>query len=58
MANRNSNRKRTGLVNASKQLIEIFEKKIKNRIAKVWGTDKKQPVLYGENDMLTMAAEE
>jgi len=25
------------LVNASKQLIEIFEKKIKDRIAKVWG---------------------
>ena len=26
------------LVNSSKQLIEIFEQKIKNRIAKVWGT--------------------
>ena len=26
------------LVNANKQLIELFEQKIKNRIAKVWGT--------------------
>lgn len=26
------------LVNANKQLIEIFEQKIKDRIAKVWGT--------------------
>ncbi len=25
------------LVNANKQLIEIFEQKIKDRIAKVWG---------------------
>lgn len=46
------------LVNASKQLIEIFEQKIKDRIAKVWGADKTAPVLYVENDMLTMAAEE
>ncbi|MFK5891309.1 MAG: N-6 DNA methylase [Flavobacteriaceae bacterium] len=30
------------LVNSSKQLIEIFEKKIKNRIAKVWGEEKKE----------------
>ncbi len=27
------------LVNANKQLIEIFEQKIKNRIAKVWGEE-------------------
>lgn len=26
------------LVNANKELIEIFEQKIKDRIAKVWGT--------------------
>ena len=26
------------LVNANKKLIKIFEQKIKNRIAKVWGT--------------------
>jgi hypothetical protein len=55
------------LVNANKQLIEIFEQKIKDRIAKVWapsaslrslkGADKAAPVLYGENDELTMAAE-
>ncbi len=30
------------LVNANKQLIEIFEQKIKDRIAKVWGEDKEQ----------------
>lgn len=30
--------KEQALVNANKQLIEIFEQKIKNRIAKVWGT--------------------
>lgn len=30
--------KEQALVNANKQLIEIFEQKIKDRIAKVWGT--------------------
>jgi hypothetical protein len=35
------------LVNANKQLVEIFEQKIKDKIAKVWGTDKAAPVLYG-----------
>jgi type I site-specific restriction endonuclease len=50
--------KEQALVNASKQLIEIFEKKIKDRIAKIWGADKNAPVIYGENDILTMAAEE
>lgn len=45
------------LVNANKQLIEIFEQKIKARIAKVWGVDKSVPAIYRENDMLTMAAE-
>jgi type I restriction enzyme M protein len=49
--------KEQALVNASKHLIEIFEQKIKDRIAKVWGADKKVPVVYEENDMLTMAAE-
>ncbi|MEZ5009554.1 MAG: hypothetical protein R2753_15520 [Chitinophagales bacterium] len=29
--------KEQALVNANKQLIEIFEQKIKDRIAKVWG---------------------
>jgi type I restriction enzyme M protein len=29
--------KEQALVNANKQLIEIYEQKIKNRIAKVWG---------------------
>jgi len=28
------------LVNANKQLIELFEQKIKDRISKVWGEDK------------------
>jgi type I restriction enzyme S subunit len=46
------------LVNANKQLIEIFEQNIKDRIAKVWGANKNTLVMYGENDALTMAAEE
>ena len=50
--------KEQALVNASKQLIKIFEQKIKDRIAKVWGADKKVPVVYEENDLVTMAAEE
>ena len=40
------------LVNANKQLIKIFEQKIKDRIAKVWGEDKKE-----EKQTLTIAAE-
>ncbi len=39
------------LVNANKQLIEIFEQKIKDRIAKVWGEDKTK------QETLNMAAE-
>lgn len=39
------------LVNANKQLIEIFEQKIKDRIAKVWGVEKT------EEEKLSMAAE-
>ena len=50
--------KEQALVNASKQLIEIFEQKIKDRIAKVWGVDKNEGVVYEQNDMVTMAAEE
>jgi type I restriction enzyme M protein len=46
------------LVNANKQLIKIFEQKIKDRIAKVWGADKKKPVVYEENYLVTVAAEE
>jgi type I restriction enzyme M protein len=40
------------LVNASKQLIEIFEQRIKDRIAKVWGEEK-----TGEKPVLDLAAE-
>ncbi len=40
------------LVNSSKQLIEIFEQKIKDRIAKVWGEEKKE-----EKQTLNLAAE-
>jgi type I restriction enzyme M protein len=40
------------LVNASKQLIEIFEQKIKDRIARVWGEEK-----TGEEPALNVAAE-
>ncbi|MBA3284896.1 MAG: hypothetical protein H0U27_07535 [Nitrosopumilus sp.] len=43
------------LVNANKQIIEIFEQKIKDRIAKVWGGEKSQPGVYKENEELTMA---
>ena len=39
------------LINANKQLIEIFEQKIKDRIAKVWGEDKTK------QETLNMAAE-
>jgi restriction endonuclease S subunit len=44
--------KEKGLVNANKQLIELFEQKIKNRIAKVWGEEKVEKELE-----LDMAAE-
>lgn len=49
--------KEQALVNANKQLIEIFEQKIKDRIAKVWGA-KASPAPYKENEQLTLAAEE
>ncbi len=39
------------LVNANKQLIEIFEQKIKDRIAKVWGEEK------SDEDSFSVAAE-
>ncbi|HZH69048.1 MAG TPA: restriction endonuclease subunit S, partial [Flavobacteriaceae bacterium] len=44
-------KKEQALVNANKQLIEIFEQKIKDRIAKVWGVEKT------EEETLNMAAE-
>lgn len=44
--------KEQDLVNSSKQLIEIFEQKIKDRIAKVWGEEKSK-----EEQILSMAAE-
>jgi type I restriction enzyme M protein len=56
------------LINSNKQLIKIFEQKIKDRIAKVWGTST-TPVLSGaeglstsedikeEKEILSMAAE-
>lgn len=59
--------KEQSLVNANKQLIEIFEQKIKDRIAKVWGapanettqtSSGKLPKLYEQNDAALMAAEE
>lgn len=50
--------KEQALANANKQLIEIFEQKIKGRIAKVWGSEKKEPVIYDQNDVVSMAAEE
>jgi restriction endonuclease S subunit len=44
------------LVNASKELIEIFEQKIKDRIAKVWGEKKKEYKM--EDEALSMVAED
>ena len=44
--------KEQALVNANKQLIEIFEQKIKDRIAKVWGEEKTEKEME-----LDMAAE-
>lgn len=48
--------KEQGLVNANKQLIEIFEQKIKDRIAKVWGADKTGKE-YKMNDAVSLVAE-
>ncbi|MDF3077439.1 MAG: methylase [Sphingobacteriaceae bacterium] len=45
-------RREQELVNANKQLIQIFEQKIKDRIAKVWGKEKEE-----EEEVLSMAAE-
>lgn len=58
--------KEQALVNANKELIEIFEQKIKERIAKVWGTSTdtsaeittvKMPVPAPTESALPMAAE-
>ncbi len=49
--------KEQALVNASKKLIDIFEQKIKDRIAKVWGADKGQPAVHKKNEILTMVTE-
>jgi len=48
--------KEQALVNANKELIEIFEQKIKGRIAKVWGEKKKEYVM--EDEALSMVAED
>lgn len=50
--------KEQALVNANKEMIAIFEQKIKDRIAKVWGADKNEGKVYEENDMVSMAAED
>lgn len=50
--------KEQALVNSNMELVKIFEQKIKDRIAKVWGADKKEGVMYAENDVVSMAAEE
>lgn len=50
--------KEQALVNANKQLIEIFEQKIKDRIAKVWGTSTSSAqVEKTEEKTMNMAAE-
>jgi len=43
-------------VNANKELIQVFEQKIKDRIAKVWGTSALPSLSVNEED-LAMAAE-
>jgi restriction endonuclease S subunit len=48
--------KEQSLVNANKELIEIFELKIKDKIAKVWGEKKKEYVI--EDEVLSMMAED
>jgi restriction endonuclease S subunit len=48
--------KEQSLVNANKELIEIFEQKIKDRIAKVWGEKKKEYVM--EDEVWSMVAED
>lgn len=47
------------LVNANKQLIEIFEQKIKDRIAKVWGVEKteEETLCSSAEQSRSMAAE-
>jgi len=44
------------LINANKQLIKIFEQKIKDRIAKVWGADKTIKE-YKMNDVVSLVTE-
>ncbi|NOU46893.1 MAG: hypothetical protein HOO86_07520 [Bacteroidales bacterium] len=48
------------LVNANKQMIGLFEQKIKDRIAKVWGEDKDEDACLDgtTRETLSMAAEE
>ena len=45
------------LVKSNKQLIEIFEQKIKDRIAKVWGEEKPKEYKL-EDEQLGMVAEQ
>jgi type I restriction enzyme M protein len=49
--------KEQALVSANKQLIQIFEQKIKDRIAKVWGEEKREAKVYETIMELTVAAE-
>ncbi len=44
------------LINANKQLIQIFEQKIKDEINKLWQSDTKEYVI--ENEELSLVAEE
>ena len=49
--------KEQALVNANKELIQIFEQKIKNRIAKVWGVETKQKSYAVKEEELSVVAE-
>ncbi len=47
------------LINANKELIKIFEQKIKDEISKLWQNEEKgkEPTVYNENEMVTVAAD-
>jgi type I restriction enzyme M protein len=45
------------LVNANKQLIELFQQKMKDRIEKAWGNDKKKAPVYVGNEVMTLSGE-
>ena len=49
--------KEQALVNANKELIQIFEQKIKDRIAKVWGAEREPKTYEVKEEVLSAVAE-